>query len=321
MRPDGILLAVTAAPASIVVLRALGLGDLCTAVPALRGLRRAFPDAHITLATPAPLRELALLTGAVDDVVATAGLGRLAPTPQPPDLAVNLHGRGPESLHDLHRLHPLRIFTHHHPDYPELAGPAWRSDCHEVDRWCRMLSWYGIDCDPNDLYLNVTRESPWPGAVVIHPGASAISRRWPAHRYVAVAARLHSMGRRVVITGNEREKALAAFVAQRAGLPATAVLAGSLSVTELVAVVNDAELLICGDTGVAHIATATATPSVLLFGPTPPAHWGPRSAGPHRVLWRGGTGDPHATRPDAGLLDISTADVLAATAEVLAPSA
>ncbi|MDO0973988.1 glycosyltransferase family 9 protein [Mycolicibacterium frederiksbergense] len=300
-------------PESIFVLRALGLGDLLTAVPALRGLRCAFPDAEITLATPQPLHELAMLTGAVDVVVSIAGLGELAAAAAPPDLAVNLHGRGPESIADLRTLRPLRLLTHHHRRFPDLVGPSWQSECHEVDRWCQMLAWYGVTCAPDDLHLSVFRTSKHPGAVVIHPGASAMSRRWPVHRYVAVAARLHSLGLPVVITGSARERALAEFVAERAGLPANSVSAGRLSVTDLVAVINDARLLICGDTGVAHIATATATPSVLLFGPTPPSRWGPRSGGPHQVLWRGHTGDPHASRPDAGLLDISTADVLSAT--------
>jgi ADP-heptose:LPS heptosyltransferase len=317
VRLDGVVVALNPTgpdwPESVFVLRALGLGDLLTAVPALRGLRRAFPEARITLATPEPLRELAMLTGAVDDVVATNGLGELTSAAERPDLAVNLHGSGPESIADLRMLRPLRLLTHYHRRYPDLVGPSWQSQCHEIDRWCQMLAWYGITCAPEDLHLRVFRESRHPGAVVIHPGASAMSRRWPVHRYVAVAARLRSMGHPVVVTGNGSEKALADFVAARAGLPAGSVLAGSLSVTELVAVINDARLLICGDTGVAHIATATATPSVVLFGPTPPAHWGPRSGGPHQVLWRGRTGDPHAARPDAGLLDITTADVLSAT--------
>jgi ADP-heptose:LPS heptosyltransferase len=317
VRLDGVVVALTPTgtdwPESIFVLRALGLGDLLTAVPALRGLRCAFPDAHITLATPEPLRELAMLTGAVDDVVATTGLGELTSGAERPDLAVNLHGRGPESIGDLRVLGPLRLLTHCHGRYPDLVGPAWQSECHEIDRWCQMLAWYGISCVPDDLHLSVFRRSRHPGAVVIHPGASAMSRRWPVHRYVAVATRLHSLGHPVVITGSGREKTLAEFVAQRAGLPAASVLAGSLSVPELAAVVNEARLLICGDTGVAHIATATATPSVLLFGPTPPAHWGPRSGGPHQVLWRGRTGDPHAAHPDSGLLDITTAEVLSAT--------
>lgn len=304
--------------ADILVLRALGLGDLLTAVPALRGLRRAHPDAHITLATPKPLEELALLTGAVDTVLPTPGLGHLGALPARPTLAVNLHGRGPQSIADLRRTRPYRLLTHAHPDHPDHPGPLWPSDCHEVDRWCAMLQWFGIDCDPEDLRMSSPKRS-WlhTGSVVLHPGASALSRRWPAHRYVAVAAELSKRGVEVLITGDPSEVLLAEFVAARAGLPSSAVLAGTLTVTDLMALIQDAQLLICGDTGVAHIATATGTPSVLLFGPTPPDHWGPRTGDVHTVLWRGRTGDPHGDSPDGGLLEITTSDVLAAAEPAL----
>jgi ADP-heptose:LPS heptosyltransferase len=83
-----------------------------------------------------------------------------------------------------------------------------------------------------------------------------------------------------------------------------------------------AACVVCGDTGVAHLATALRTPSVVLFGPTPPAAWGPPPERPwHRVLWAGGTGDPHADVPDAGLLAIEPADVLAALATLPASPA
>jgi ADP-heptose:LPS heptosyltransferase len=302
----------------ILVLRALGLGDLLTAVPALRGLRRAYPGARITVATPEPLQELAQLTGAVDAVLPTPGLGHLSAGSTRPTLAVNLHGRGPQSIADLRRTRPQRLLTHAHPDHPEYFGPSWPTDCHEVDRWCAMLEWFGIACDPQDLRMTSPRRS-WlhTGSVILHPGASAMSRRWPAHRYVAVAAELRNRGAEVLVTGDQSEVLLAEFVAARAGLPPSAVLAGKLTVTELMALIEDAQLLICGDTGVAHIATATGTPSVLLFGPTAPHHWGPRTGGAHTVLWRGRIGDPHGDSPDRGLLEITTTDVLAAAEPAL----
>ena len=142
-----------------------------------------------------------------------------------------------------------------------------------------------------------------PGAVLIHPGAAAGSRRWPVDRYAAVAAALSAAGHRVVATAGPSERDLAAAVGAD-------VLAPDL--LGLAALVADAALVVCGDTGVAHLATAYGTPSVLLFGPVPPAEWGPRT-GPHTVLWRGGRrGDPHGTQPDPALLAVTVEDVLAA---------
>ena len=95
-----------------------------------------------------------------------------------------------------------------------------------------------------------------------------------------------------------------------------------LSLLELVALVGRARLVVCGDTGVAHVASNYRTPSVLLFGPVSPAAWGPPADGPHRVLWHGdGTGDPHGQQTDPALLAITVPEVLAAADEVLARAA
>jgi ADP-heptose:LPS heptosyltransferase len=64
---------------------------------------------------------------------------------------------------------------------------------------------------------------------------------------------------------------------------------------------------------VAHLATALGTPSLVLFGPTDPAEWGPPpERARHQVLWAGRRGDPHGLRPDPGLLEIAPEDVLEA---------
>ncbi|MCW2953567.1 MAG: glycosyl transferase, family 9, partial [Conexibacter sp.] len=106
-------------------------------------------------------------------------------------------------------------------------------------------------------------------------------------------------------------------VAAAAGLAPRAVAAGRTGLHELAALVAGAERVVCGDTGVAHLATALGTPSVVLFGPTAPAAWGPPPERPwHRVLWSGRSGDPHAPAADAGLLEISAAEVLAALGEL-----
>ncbi|MEV0108236.1 glycosyltransferase family 9 protein [Nocardia sp. NPDC050799] len=308
---------------TILVLRALGLGDLLTAVPALRALRAARPDDRLVLAAPEPLRGLVDLIEAVDELLPTPGLGALRRPPEPPHLAVNLHGRGPESIRDLAATEPGALLTHRHPDLPDRPGPAWRTDLHEVDRWCRLLEYTGIRADPTALGLRPPpTPTPVPDAIVIHPGAAYPARRWPPERFARVARELAADGRPVVVTGSAEEVPLAQAVAGRAGLPDSAVYAGRTDPAGLAALVAGAALVVCGDTGIGHLATAFGTPSVLLFGPTSPGAWGPPpTAERHIALWAGRLGDPHGNRPDTGLLMVRPERVLGAAAEVIGKGA
>jgi ADP-heptose:LPS heptosyltransferase len=254
----------------------------------------------------------------VDEVVDTRPLAPLPAALDRPDVAVNLHGRGPESTRVLLATRPRRLLAFAHADVPASAGgPAWPADEHEVRRWCRLLGAYGIVADPDDLDLHLPPDRIPPpatqGATLIHPGATSRARQWPPARFAAVAAAEARAGRDVVITGGPHEVDLAGAVAQAAGLGPSASRAGSTSLLGLAGLVGAAGRVVCGDTGVAHLATALRTPSVVLFGPTAPAHWGPPPDRlRHRVLWAGRNGDPHGSVPDEGLLRIQVDEVLAA---------
>jgi len=307
-----------AATPPVVVLRALGLGDLLTAVPALRALADAFPRHPRLLAVPTALAPLARCAGAVDEVVPAEGLDRpLSRLLHGAGLAVNLHGRGPESHNLLLAAQPRRLLAFAHPAVPASSqGPRWRADEHEVARWCRLLEESGIAADPRRLDIDLP-PGPLPhgarDATLVHPGAASPARRWPAERFAAVARAAARAGRPVVVTGGPDEVALAHEVAARAGLPRGAVHAGQNGVLALGRLVAAADRVVCGDTGVAHLATALGTPSVVLFGPTSPALWGPPADRPwHRALWAGGSGDPHGQLPDPGLLAIAVDQVLEA---------
>ena len=301
----------------VVVLRALGLGDLLTAVPALRALADAFPRHQRLLAAPAALAPLAHCSGAVDGVVPTGGLD------QPLDrrlhdaaIAVDLHDRGPRSHELLLAAEPRRLVAFAHPAVPASSdGPRWRADEHEVTRWCRLLEESGIPADPGRLDLEIP-PAPLPfgaqGATLVHPGAATPARRWPAERFAAVARAEAEAGRPVLVTGGQADTGLAREVGAQAGLPARAVRTGQ-GVLALARLVAAADRVVCGDGGVAHLAVAVGTPSVVLFGPTSPAVWGPPADRPwHQALWAGTSGDPDGQLPDPGLLAITVDQVLVA---------
>jgi hypothetical protein len=298
-------------PDPVLVLRALGLGDALTGVPALRGLRRLYCDRPLLLAGREPVSTWLCRLGLVDDVVPTEGLSG-----QPPGrflgrhVAANLHGRGPESHRLLQAGAPERLIAFDCAAAGYRSTSKWRADEHEVDRWCRLVGDAGGTCSAEDLRLSLPAGQG--GVVVVHPGAASVARQWPLSRWAEVIRELVADGRHVVLTGSERE-----LCAQLAGDAED--LSGQLSLDELAARVASAGLVISGDTGIAHLATAVGTRSVTLFGPTPPTWWGPAiDLDWHTVLYHGSeVGDPHGEQPDPALLKITVAEVVTAAREQL----
>ena len=316
---------------AVLVLRALGLGDALTGLPALRGIRRAFPHCRVVLATTAPIGQWFHRLGIVDDVLVTDGLAPLTwPLPgwvgTGGHIAVNLHGSGPQSHRLLQSTGPSELIAYRCALAEHLDGLEWHHDEHEVDRWCRLIVDVHGRCDATDLRLRVPGQGDHGDTVLLHPGAATGSRRWPADRWAWLAAQLAAQGFPVVISGGPAEIAVCREIAQRgtelvrrarhfdAHTPDIRVEAGTLDLPGLADLVAAAQLLVCGDTGVAHLATALSTPSVLLFGPTPARWWGPRiDHHKHQVLYHGEPGylgDPHAETIDPALEAISQDEVL-----------
>lgn len=305
---------------TLVVLRALGLGDFLTAVPAIRAIARAFPAHYRVLAAPEYLAPLVRLCGGIDEVVDAAPLAPLRRDLHNADVAVNLHGRGPQSHRILLDSNPRRIIAFANSEIEQTQSfPQWRPDEHEIDRWCRLLRESGIPADVNDLEIAAPRgDARSRGAIVMHPGAASESRRWPTDRWVELCTRLLHEGHRIVMTGSAAEFRRCRFIAKAAHMTIDAVLAGQTDLEDLACIVASARAIVCGDTGMAHIATALRTPSVVLFGPTSPRYWGPPANRPyHRVIWRGILGDPHAPYVDPGLASITVDEVLAQLHELL----
>ncbi len=334
-RLDGELLAVSgpSADAPVLALRALGLGDALTAVPALRGLRRLHPRRRLLLAAAGPPAQLLLACGVVDGrrahhrarrPAARGGPGAAAPRRQParPGSAEPPPApRGPAGRAarlPLPAADPLgaglarggargaalvpagrrrRAAGRRGPGLPRRTTCASSSPTRK-----HRTRWRGRPHTPS-----CTRAPP----PVRGAGPRAAGPAWPPG-WRPPACPSSSRAGRTSVRRSRR-------VVTAAGLPPDRCTAGELDLPALAALVAGAALLVCGDTGVAHLGTALGTPSVLLFGPVPPSRWGPL-ADPERhiVLWRPvfghAVGDQagRAERCDPGLLRIGVDDVLQA---------
>jgi ADP-heptose:LPS heptosyltransferase len=122
---------------------------------------------------------------------------------------------------------------------------------------------------------------PWVG---VHVSGGRPSKQWHLDRFADVARRVaRERGATIVLTGAEADRPIVDAVAsQLAGVPVVNV-AGALDLFELAGLLAELDLLITGDTGPMHLASAVGTPLVALFGPADPRRYGPR-APQQRVL-------------------------------------
>jgi len=163
---------------------------------------------------------------------------------------------------------------------------------HEVERFLELLGLIGegVENDKLELWVPTSTKRKVESIfeqcglkedeliIAIHPGCGRDNhpKNWDKAKYVELCNYLidkHNL--RIIITGGTIEFGLAEWIAHRIKREAV-VLAGRTSLDELIEVIRACELLVCGNTGVMHIAAAVETPAIVLHGPTNPVKWGPR---------------------------------------------
>lgn len=290
--------------ARIAVFRALQLGDMLCAVPALRALRGGFPSARILLiGLPWAAALVRRYPAYLDDFVefpGYPGLPEQAPRPdawprfrrrlraERSDLLLQMHGSGIVSNRVVSALPAARTagFGLHGLDYVDRG--------HEIHRLRRLtdhlaIAWRGDDLEfplrQSDREECARATGTALGAaryVCLHPGGRS-GARWPVERFARVGAALEDRGLRVVVTGTAEEAPLGRAIAR--GLRRVPLdLTGRTSLGALGACLAGAAALVSNDTGVAHLATALGVPSVLLFAPAQRERWAPLDHTRHRVL-------------------------------------
>lgn len=298
---------------AVAVFRALYLGDMLVAIPALRTLKRFNPDMHLTLIGLAWAREFAARYDFIDAFAAVPPLPGLHTEPVEDasarealeslkrrfDVVIQMHGSGPQSNDVVRSLEP-RASAGFFPalgtvpgggayiPYPETGSEVSRSlVLVEALTGARGTDELEFPITEDDrLALDTALQSaggPLGRYVCVHPGAKLSSRRWPLDRFATVAGALRDEGRRIVVTGSQAEAGLTAPIVSAIGASAVD-MTGRTSLGALAALIEGADLLVSNDTGVAHLAAAARTPSVIVSSGSDAARWAPGDTRLHRTL-------------------------------------
>jgi lipopolysaccharide heptosyltransferase II len=307
----------------ILAVRLDAVGDVLMTTPAIRALKSSAPRRQVTLLTSAAGAAAAALVPEIDDVIvydapwlkATARRDHSRPDramverihgarfdaaviftvySQSPLASALLAFLADIPLRLAHcRENPYQLLTDWVPD-PEPA----RFIRHEVRRQLDLVAAIGCATADERLSLRVPPRARYRAGVLLtalglgdpttwmmmHPGATAPSRRYPAESFAAVGRRLvEATGRAVLITGSDNERELTAQVAADIG-PRAHSIAGTIGFAALAALIARAPLLVSNNTGPVHVAAAVGTPVVDLYALTNPQHTPWRV--PHRVLFR-----------------------------------
>ena len=124
--------------------------------------------------------------------------------------------------------------------------------------------------------------------IAVHPWTSNPMKQWPIERFQRLIERLvEQYGHQVVLVGGPEEHARAAAITWPS--QGVANLVGCLTLRELAALFQRAQLVVSNDSGPVHLAAAVKAKTVVLFGTTNPAtgprRWGPWGEG-HVVIWK-----------------------------------
>lgn len=294
---------------NVLIVRLGALGDIVHAVPAAAAIRAAWPDARIDWLVDAKHREMVDLVTVVDRTVAierrgpggwAAAIRRLRA--QQYDWAIDFQGllksavlaraSGAARIAGFSR-QALRepaarlFYTDAGSAEPAGALPGTALDAHVIGKNLRLLRRLGVE-DVRVAFpfrevaspaLEGIRRGPAGSRpfALLNPGAAWPNKRWPAERFGAVAALLRDAQDlpSVVLWGPGEQDTAQAVAAASAG---AATMAPATRLPDILALCRAAALVVSGDTGPLHIATALGVPTVSIFGPTDPRRNGPFAA-------------------------------------------
>ncbi len=295
----------------VLVIRLRSIGDTVLSTPSLFALKRFLPHASIDILLEDWVAPVLDGFEHVDQILtvprkSTAARARLAARLRANryDVVYNLHGGTTATLlaratGAKHRVgHAEYQYANFHNHISPPSASLWkREKTHSVEQQLALVGWTGVpvtDRPPTQLAVTetaaagVARRLSMVGLesdpfAVIHPAAAFDTKQWSAQNFASVIAELQTRQIRSVLITGPAETGLVDQILEMSSHPISSF--PNLSLPEVTALLSRARLFVGNDSGIAHMAAAVGTSSVVIFGSSNRVHWGPWATKPAEMVF------------------------------------
>lgn len=296
----------------IAILRALQLGDMLCAIPAIRALRNAYPNAEITLiGLPWAAQFVKRFNNYVDAFMHFPGYPGLPEqeysqqafvqfiedvSDKEFDLVIQMQGNG-TIVNELLPIFKAKYMAGYYNDesyVPDGLFMQYPNFGSEVQRHMMLMRFLGLDATDDSLEFPVNEQDkadlaklclylPEKRYICVHPGSRGRWRQWPPKYFAELGNICIENGFTVVVTGTKDESDITQELIKCMHHPVID-LTGCTSMGAVALLLQNAYMLIANCTGVSHIASATKTRSIIISMDGEPERWGPTDTSIHTTI-------------------------------------
>ena len=295
----------------MLVVKLRSIGDTVLATPSLIALRRFLPNAKIDVLLEDWVAPLLQDQPYVDDVIAVgkSSFDRLKIAlelrKQRYDVAFNLHGGTTATFFTAASRTKHRVgfadyqysFLHNH--LLSSASDFWKTEfTHSAEQQLALLGFVGVPVDDrpktrlvvSEQAANRVRTACVSGRndladfALLHPASAFATKQWSTEKFARTAEFLAKKGLQTIAVASQKENHVLEQLKKLSNVPITTF--NDLSLPEITALASKAKVFVGNDSGIAHIAAAVGTPSVVVFGSSNRNHWRPWTDAPNEIVFK-----------------------------------
>ncbi|MEP6849692.1 MAG: glycosyltransferase family 9 protein [Acidobacteriota bacterium] len=296
----------------VLVVRLRSIGDTVLATPSLIALKKFIPEAEVDILLEDWVAPVLDGFPFVDNVITVgkSGRERLQTAWQIRrrgyDFAFNLHGGTTGTFFVAASRAPHRVayaeyqysFLYNH--LLTSAADFWQKpDPHSAEQQTALLGYVGVPVESDQkthlavtdaalrsidaLLSNSALRTPHAPFALLHPAAAFATKQWAAENFARTVEFLTEKGLGVIAVAAKSETAVLERLTAQSDVPMATF--NDLSLPEITALASKAKLFVGNDSGIAHIAAAVNTPSVVIFGSSNRNNWRPWTDAPNEIVF------------------------------------